>query len=52
MKTVIDGFTLFSWVFYDDLETLHDNMKDHYEGIFFNGNKVLKLEKASDSAWF
>jgi hypothetical protein len=52
LQCVIDGFSLFSWVYLGFGDDLRDNMKEFYEAVFFYGNKVLKLDKVLDTAWF
>jgi hypothetical protein len=52
LQCVIDGFALFSWVYLNFGDELQETMKEHYDAVFFFGNKVLKLDKELDSAWF
>ena len=43
---------MFSYPFFQPGDELRDYMKDTFEQISFYGNKVLKLDKAPDTAWF
>ena len=49
---MIDGISLFNWLSFNGGDELKDYMKDMYEAVFFYGNKVLKLDKPLDTAWF
>lgn len=52
LQTLIDGIALMSWQFYEAGDQVRDVMKEYYDGVFFYGNKVLKLDKPLDTAWF
>jgi hypothetical protein len=52
LQTLIDGIALMSWQFYEAGDQVRDVMKEYYDGVFFFGNKVLKLDKPLDTAWF
>ena len=52
LQTLIDGTQLFSWPFHGFGDCLREQMKELFEAVFFYGNKVLKLEKELDTAWF
>jgi len=52
LQTVIDGFNLFVWPLCPNSEDLKDYLNENYNAIFFFGNKVLKLDKDLDTAWF
>ena len=52
LQTVLDGIALFGWPFLAYGDELKDMMTEFKDCIFFFGNKVLKLDKPADSAWF
>ena len=52
LQTLIDGIPLMSWYNYEAGDVVRDAMKEFYDAVFFYGNKVLKLDKPLDTAWF
>jgi hypothetical protein len=48
----MDGIALLSWCFCGPGDELKVPMKDIFDSIFFYGNKVLKMDKPLDTAWF
>mmetsp|Transcript_31156 Transcript_31156/g.42321 ORF Transcript_31156/g.42321 Transcript_31156/m.42321 type:complete len:179 (-) Transcript_31156:220-756(-) len=52
MQCIIDGYDMLFWWGFGSSGEMEEGFKDRYDGIFFYGNKVLKLDKEKDSAWF
>jgi len=52
LQTLVDALGIFGVVFMIPGDDMKDYLKEMYEGIYFNGNKVLKLDKDLDTKWF
>lgn len=52
MKAVVDGFQIFNWSQFPGQDELRDTISEFFGQIPFYGNKVLKLEKELDTAWY
>ena len=52
MQCIVDGYDMLFWFGFGSAAEMEEGFKERYDGIFFYGNKVLKLDKEKDSAWF
>lgn len=52
MQCLIDGYDMLFWWSFISASEMEEGFKERYDGIYFYGNKVLKLDKEKDSAWF
>mmetsp|Transcript_6519 Transcript_6519/g.4648 ORF Transcript_6519/g.4648 Transcript_6519/m.4648 type:complete len:106 (+) Transcript_6519:289-606(+) len=52
MQCIVDGYDMLFWFGFGSAAEMEEGFKERYDGIYFYGNKVLKLDKEKDSAWF
>ncbi len=52
MQALFDGVSLMSWPFLQAGDAVKDMMKEYVDQVTFYGNRVLKLDKQLDTAWY
>jgi len=51
MQALIDGWQLFNWIWFVDKDELEEQWPTFKDAVYFNGNKVLEMDKELDTAW-